>query len=451
MENSITEVFTALNEIESVGSTNAKKAILQANAGNTKLQYLLKSAYDPYTQFYIKKIPTTENDCKGDNDAVSNYNGFTYLLEKLSRREITGNNAIERLSKFLKSCSSEEYKWYSRVIKKDLKIGIADKGINAVIKNLIPTYEVMLADKITPNDLENKLSKAMKIIPNEFYLQPKLDGFRLNIWVHEDGRVETRTRNGKLITGYNALEEEAKEKLPRGYVYDGEVLSPEFYDWIESNKNNTGVTANRELFSEVMSHAFSKENDKKGIFNLFDMVPINEWTSKNTIQPYSERLQFIVDLVAPIDLENVRIVKTYGPYRKVEDGDLVTLLEKFREFLRIGYEGIMIKDKNSVYEFKRSKALIKMKQMDNLDLPVIELFEGEGKYREMLGGVYVDYKGYKVGVGSGWTDEQRMTYWKNPNLIIGKTIEVKYQAESKNKQGGLSLSFPVVVGVRNDK
>lgn len=82
---------------------------------------------------------------------------------------------------------------------------------------------------------------------------------------------------------------------------------------------------------------------------------------------------------------------------------------------------------------------------------MVELYEGTGKYKGMLGGVYVEYKGNKVGVGSGWNDEQRQKYWDNPNEILGKTIEIAYQAETKNKQGGLSLSFPVVKQVRKDK
>ena len=104
----------------------------------------------------------------------------------------------------------------------------------------------------------------------------------------------------------------------------------------------------------------------------------------------------------------------------------------------------MIKNWDAIYEFKRSKNLLKMKLMDSLDLPVVDIFEGTGKYTGMMGGVYVDYKGYKVGVGSGWSDEQRLRFWKYPNEILGKTLEIAYQAETKNKDGGLSLSFPVV-------
>ena len=63
---------------------------------------------------------------------------------------------------------------------------------------------------------------------------------------------------------YNQLESVAAEGLPKGYVYDGEVVDPELYGWIASNTDSSEVVANRDLFTSVMSHAFSKEDDKQG-------------------------------------------------------------------------------------------------------------------------------------------------------------------------------------------
>jgi DNA ligase-1 len=113
----------------------------------------------------------------------------------------------------------------------------------------------------------------------------------------------------------------------------------------------------------------------------------------------------------------------------------------------------MLKDVSKTYTFGRSDSMIKMKLMDTVDLIVTDIYEGDkhSKYEGQMGGVYCDYKGFRLGVGSGWSDEERLHYWKHPNDIIGKTIEVAYQAETSNKQGGLSLSFPVKKKVREDK
>ena len=82
------------------------------------------------------------------------------------------------------------------------------------------------------------------------------------------------------------------------------------------------------------------------------------------------------------------------------------------------------------------------------------IYEGSkgSKYEGMLGGVYVDYKGTQVGVGSGFSDEERLEYFENPDLIVGKIIEVQYFGETKNqKNEDKSMRFPVFKMIRDDK
>lgn len=449
----ITEAFHTLSEIGAVSSTKTKQEILAGHPDNEVLKTLLFSTYSPFIQYNIKKIPVSSSECEGTEILGETYQEFLNLLVKLSQRVVTGNAAIEALSDFLVSCCPEEYKWYCRVIEKDLDIGMADKGINKVFKNLIPTYEVLLADKILPADLNLDTPKALKMLPDRIVTQYKIDGYRLNIHVMESGEVTICTRNGKPVSGYTDLETEAANKLPKGYVYDGEIVAPELFEWIAENmkSDSSEIIANRDLFSEAMSHAFSKEENKQGVFNLFDMVPIKEWKSQKTTETYETRLEHINTMVRPLNLKHIMIVPTSRVYLKKNPDDLKEIVEQFHYFLSIGWEGLMIKNLDSVYEFKRSKNLLKMKLMDTIDLAVVDVYEGTGKYSGMLGGVYVEYKGYQVGVGSGWSDEQRLEFWKDKNKIIGKTIEIAYQAETKNKTGGLSLSFPVVKKVRNDK
>lgn len=452
MVDSIISAFKALSSIEEVSSLNSKQDILQKNSGNDVLKNLLYLAYNPYLQFYIKKIPVTQDECSDNEILPIRYEGFLSMLVDFSKRKVTGNEAINELSVFLTGCSPEEYKWYTRVIGKDLCIGLADKGINKAFKGLIPTYEVLLADKIAPEDLDLNTAKAMKQLPDHMVTQYKIDGYRLNIHHLETGEVIIRTRNGKYVKGYKDLEKSATQ-LPRGYVYDGEIVAPELFDWIQSNvkSHSDEVIANRDLFSEVMSHAFSKEDNKKGIFNVFDMIPLNDWVTRKSTQTYQERLQNLNELVKPLELPDIMVVPTSRVYDKSNEDDLKEIVEQFHQFVNIGWEGLMIKNVDSYYEWKRSKNLLKMKLMDTIDLVVTDIYEGTGKYEGMMGGVYCDYKGFKLGVGSGWSDLARRTYWNKKNLILGKTIEIAYQAETKNKNGGLSLSFPVFKSLRLDK
>lgn len=446
---SILDAFTALEQVGNESSTNGKQEILKQHEGNEVLKTLLFSAYSPFIQYNIKKIPTVTS--RVSEPTEDNYSDFLELLVQLSKREITGNAAIDALTDFFEGCTQEEFTWYSRVIGKDMRIGLADKGINKVYKGLIPVYDVLLADKIPADGLNLDNPKVLKMLPERIITQYKIDGYRLNIFVFGDS-VEIRTRNGKYVQGYNDLEDEALRMLPAGYVYDGEMVSPELFNWIESNMASTESQApNRDLFSEAMSHAFSNEDNKDGIFNMFDMVPISEWTSRKTTETLETRTKRIHELVMPLNLKHIRVVPTSRVYYKNNPEDMQEIVETFHYYLSIGWEGLMIKNWDAKYEFKRSKNLLKMKLMDTIDLEVIELFEGEGKYKGMMGGAIVDYKGYRVGVGSGWKDEEREYYWGNKNELVGKTIEIAYQAETKNKEGGLSLSFPVVKSIRYDK
>ena len=94
----------------------------------------------------------------------------------------------------------------------------------------------------------------------------------------------------------------------------------------------------------------------------------------------------------------------------------------------------------------------KVKKMYPVDLEVIDIEEGTGINQNKVGALVVNYKGYKVKVGSGLTKEQRELWWNNPNLILGKIITVQYFEETTNKKDdSLSLRFPVLKEVRNDK
>ena len=91
-----------------------------------------------------------------------------------------------------------------------------------------------------------------------------------------------------------------------------------------------------------------------------------------------------------------------------------------------------------------STKLIKIKTFKYSDLRIVGYEEGTGKYVGMLGSVIVEYKGGVVAIGSGLSDEQRVNYWKNPDELIGKIVQVKFKEETMDKKTGLkSLQFPI--------
>jgi len=62
----------------------------------------------------------------------------------------------------------------------------------------------------------------------------------------------------------------------------------------------------------------------------------------------------------------------------------------------------------------------------------------------MVSNITIEHKENEVGVGSGFSLDERKKYFKNPELLMGKTVTIQYFEESKNKDGEYSLRFPVV-------
>ena len=118
-----------------------------------------------------------------------------------------------------------------------------------------------------------------------------------------------------------------------------------------------------------------------------------------------------------------------------------------------GHEGVMLR-KNVGYEGKRSQNLLKVKKFFDAEYKVLEvdfdthriIKEGKEIKERMLAQVYIEHKGYKVAVGSGFNQAQRLWYAGNymNESIVGKTITVQYFEETKNQEGGISLRFPTV-------
>lgn len=132
---------------------------------------------------------------------------------------------------------------------------------------------------------------------------------------------------------------------------------------------------------------------------------------------------------------------------------LITSIDELAKYARAvwdrGGEGLVIhKTHKGNYQWgKRNSSMIKMKQGISVDLEVVGVYEGKGKYAGTLGGLLCRYKDNKeIGV-SGMTDEQRKKWWNDPKLIIGQIVQIDAMCESIK---GL-LREPRFKGIRYDK
>lgn len=410
-------------EIKNNSSRIAKENLLKQYQDIEGFQDILRFVYDPMITTGLAKRKI-EKDVTVDA-AISITNIFDMM--KFVKDNNTGNDkVIATVQEFLNTLETEEEKELAKaILVKDLPIGISSVTLNKVYgSDFIGKYSVMLA---------GKYEAVEKKITGEFAVTLKLDGLRATFFNHESG-LKVYTRAGKEIEGLVELEK-AFEKLPKGIVYDGELLAE------NPNKLNSA-----DLF-RVTQSIVRKKGAKCGVnFILFDMLPISEFQKGKSRKQYSERKKDMDRLFVEHIETWMRIEKVPTYYVGAEKSVIPIILKEVTEK---GYEGLMVNTMTGYYETKRTKSLLKVKKFHTVDLRVVDVqeFSRGGK----LGSVIVDYKGHRVQVGSGFSDEEREYYWKNKNELIGKIIEVQYFEESKNELGGISLRFPVFVRLRDDK
>ena len=118
-------------------------------------------------------------------------------------------------------------------------------------------------------------------------------------------------------------------------------------------------------------------------------------------------------------------------------------------------EGVILKRLDAPYEAgKRNFNLMKIKEELTLDLLVVGMAMGEGKYHSTLGKLILRDKSGKEHRVSGMTDVQRHEWWraprgtmKCPHPIMGRVVEVKAMKQLKDG----SLREPRFKAIRYDK
>lgn len=102
-------------------------------------------------------------------------------------------------------------------------------------------------------------------------------------------------------------------------------------------------------------------------------------------------------------------------------------LEKFlHEIVKLGGEGVMLRQARSHYVRSRSDTLWKVKRFHDDEAIVVAHTAGKGKHKGRLGALVCSWNGKQFNVGSGLTDKQR----QNPPAV-GATITFRYTETTK--------------------
>ena len=409
--------WTVIQEIQSDNSRLKKEAIIrrESDADNKDFFNGVCMALDGFRTFGIQKVPTSTEDGAG-----LSWDVFYLVARQMEERTLTGNDMRNAVDDLCGRATMEQWNdWYRRILIKDLRCGITHKTVNKHSKYKVPVFECMLADDS---------AKHEKKMVGDVLLEPKLDGVRV-IAICDVDRDEVKmfSRNGKELSNFPVILQQFDEildQLSESMVFDGEVMSEDF----------------QTLMREIHRKAGAKTDD--AILNLFDCLTLDEFKAGGSG----------VDLLTRKDiLESYR----FGDNIKVISGTRMNLTEdrdRFIDFNKMcidkGFEGIMVKPVTGAYECKRSTKWLKVKPFIEVSLKVIATEEGTGRNAGKLGALIVEGedsgKFIRTNVGSGLSDTDRETFWKDREQLIGHIVEVRADAVTQNQDvtDEYSLRFP---------
>lgn len=413
MHTDLIEVKELFDKIANTSGKNDKIKIIKQNKDNELfiecLKFLLDS--DIVTGLSKKKIKKRV--------AVMGYRLETMeeAMEYLKHHNSGRDSDIAMIKDF---CDRQEgcKIFCEELFTKSLKIGIDVKGVNKAIPNLIPSFDIMLGSK---GELD-KLPKGMKFVTEKY------DGVRCFTQIR-DGRIIMKSRQNKVFEGLVDIENAIADLGLDNVCLDGELLA------IDSPYET--------VYKDTMKIVSTKDKEKHGVkYMLFDIIPLSEFDNKEGKMKYSDRREWL-NTIKENEFINVAPIL----YKGIDIDEVLKVLDECRGN---GAEGCMI-NTDKPYEFKRSKVLQKLKVMSTCDLRVIGFEEGDGKLKGTLGKIICNYKGFDLGVGSGFSEAMRDEVWNNQDKYLGKISEIQYFEETNNDEGGLSLRFPVFKQWRFDK
>lgn len=421
------EVIKLFKQIQETSSLNDKKKIIDANKDNELFKKCLVFLLDKniITGISDSKISKVNKNTTKEN-ATRKLNSFEEVMEYLKVHNTGRDEDIANVKSFIYGhyiADDDEFMFYVQMITKKFKLGVDSKTVNKCIPGLIPTWEVQLGSSCEKLKLKNK---------EWFSLSQKLNGNRASYY---QGKLISR--QGKEFTGMQHVISDLQQ-LGIGWFYDGEL--------IRKNIDNLSDGENFRIGTGIINSDAESKNEIK--FVIFDYFPESEIPNKQSNDKYKVRKNMLNGLRKTIEekrLQNIEVVTMV--YEGTEQSQIMRWLDYAVDQ---GWEGLML-NKDSVYKCKRTTDLVKIKRFYTMDLPVVEVIEGDGRLKDTLGALVVQYKNNTVNVGSGFDDETRKRFWENRESLIGRVIEVKYKEISKDKKTGLeSLQFPIFVRLREE-
>lgn len=433
--------FVEVIEMCQNASGAGSKQVIQTALGmaDPLARDLITAALDPYRTFGVKNF---EMPSKFEAPGYASVSQFFDLLQALESRSLTGDAAKAAITNNLAVFDARLAPYLARVLDKDLRAGFSADSANKAWKanpfpgdmgrEMIPSFEVMLADKCEDMD------DFAKYVNFPCQADWKYDGQRTICIVRKGQPVEYRARSGKpmdhLPGTYDIDLANIREEIGYDFVMDGESFASDFTETINAKKE--GNQAAKDALR----------------LRAFFVMPLTDWIAQRThitMRANRELLKKLVVNCKRIEISAGREVKDFQ--------DMTAYCNEVIDVEK--QEGLILKDWDAVYTWDRSMAWCKVKRFYDVDCKVVGFYLGKKKSKneKRLGGIKVwgrteDGTVVESDVGSGFTDAQRDEIWANQAKYLGCTVVIKYQEVSRSKNKAVaSLRFPTFEHFRDDK
>lgn len=434
------EIIRIINKLRTL-SGNEQLDYLKANTNNL-LRDVLDYTYNPDKMYKIDEcklalvtikkglIPRKLKDTFGKED----WNKFTEILDELSEKRAADLNDVRRLKYFITGYSSlDAQDLMSKVVAKDLRLNLGIKKLQAVYRGFYNKPQVQLAENYKG-----------EVFTNGLYSR-KFDGKRMYIM---NGIPYSRANKECSVPPVQHILEQicSIDEIKNYFVLDGECLY--FEKGIEDFQKGISLCQRDE-------RKFGCDNI---CYVIFDMIPRSNFISKKFFEPFEMELNRILNKLA----DNTKQSPCYSLIPTILDSVYIARQDKDKEKLaklcsQNNWEGLMYRDGDAPYEYKRTKSLLKIKRMQDLELRLVDMEEGTGRHEGRLGALNIFFKDSFVGVGSGFTDEDRDIIWANSKIFLSKkfiedfSVKVQYFEETVDAKGNSSLRFPVFLCFRHNE
>lgn len=290
----------------------------------------------------------------------------------------------------------------------------------------LPARRILVHKAIEPRKLSAKVQAAVNERTDDIF-EVKYDGCHC-ILIKQHGKAWAFTRQGEPVLAAMDHVLRELERIPD----DNFVLFAEAWDQFTEHR----------VINGTFRRSYVAEGAQLLKAVVWDYVPLQDFLEGSCPVRYKTRRDKATEIVIAVMRDRFPTgTEADSPIRlafAAENTDkCAEHIEACRDLFgaEFAVDGFMRKDRNGLWKAGAGScgAVVKIKDHLSIDVKVLRVFEGKGKFTGMVGGLTCEWQGKEIKIGGGkLTDKERQLYWDFPNKIIGRIVEAHGLGETDN-------------------